>query len=190
MKALTVLESASCAHELPTFLQDIRDFEELMRSCDVMAAHVKQLLRRALDNAHIQTGREDCIAGWESGLGLTPESADLEQRRSAVIDKLSTVNVVNEASIMALTDELFGAVAYQASMDVETLTLTLETEGTAVVNIPPDGPVIAQAVEDALRPVLPMNVRINNIMKAQVDAKLVVGSASFASLQATIQVSP
>lgn len=188
MKAITVLEGASCAHELPAFLRDIRDFEELMRASDVLAAHLKQLLRRVLNNAHIETAEADCLTGWEQGLGIIPESAELEPRRAAIVERLSNVTVFNEDYIMGLIDELFGAVEYRASMDTTTLTLTIETQGEAV-----DGPegeqTYAQTVEAAIRPIVPMNVRIDNIMRAELGVPVFVGSISLASLHASIQVS-
>lgn len=189
MIVIEALEQSSCAHYLPAYLQDIRDAEELMRACDLLAAKLLWLLQRVLHNAHVQTADEDCVADWEQGLGITPGGADtLEQRRVAIVDRISKSYVINESYIMQLIATLFGVVEHQASMDCETLTLTLTTEGEAVVNQPGGGPIVAQAIETAIRPIVPMNVSIDNIMRAQPNINLALGAVAVASLQATVEV--
>jgi hypothetical protein len=188
MNAIKALEQSSCAHYLTPYLQGILDAEELMRACDRLAGRAKWLLRRVLNNAHVQTADEDCVAGWEQGLGLTPGDDDtLEQRRAAIIERLSHPVVANESYVMGLIDTLFGGVQHQASMDCDTLSLTITTEGDAVVN-GPDGTLLAQTVADAIRPVVPMNVRIDNIMRAQADINLAWGGVAVASIQTSTKV--
>lgn len=186
MKSLEALKDAKCIHYLTPYLRDALEAVRLMGAEDVLCQSFVLVLERMLNNAYVQSAGHDCIEQWEAVLNLEASALSLQERRAEVIAKLSTQNVINEAYVMARIATLFGATPYTASMDCQSLKLTVTArnlEGHGAEELEP-----FVSVANAIRQIIPCNVLLEAQSNADVNAGFYLGVGSTASLHTKVTI--
>lgn len=83
---------------LPSFLQVVEDYKELLNSLDIEVNYLKEGYQYILNQANILTADEQRVEEWEEFLKIDSQG-DLNQRKKFIIATLTTVGKLNKSKI-------------------------------------------------------------------------------------------
>lgn len=93
---------------LPEWFQNIREFQELLKSEETALEETERDAVRIRDNCYIQRADDGTITNWEQRFGISRGTEDLEERRKAILLWLNLKVPYTEQWLRNLLEEQCG----------------------------------------------------------------------------------